>query len=160
MKKLFFALLGALMIAPAFSATAPLSFAWDRPTTYVDGSTLPAASITGYQMVCEVTNPAGAPISCDLSVSALTGSSVTATGTLTYPATGATACFRLRTQTASAISDPSPLGPNSCVTFAPVKPSPPGNVTVTITVALNIDVNGATLASNVETYRLTEIAPR
>jgi hypothetical protein len=57
--------------------------------------------------------------------------------TLTYPATGGEACFTLRTTTtAGLVSIDS--SPKACKTLAPVSPNPPTNVTVTITLALDL----------------------
>lgn len=161
MKKLLLTLLGALCIAPAFAATSPYTLTWTRPTTYVDGSALPASAITGFRTQCTLTPTGGTATPCTFTPTGYAGSVLTGTGTLTYPPQGGRACFAIVVDVGSLSSDPSEIGPNSCLTLAPIRPSPPGPVTVTITVAVNIDVNGIPLArSMVGPVSLTEIEPR
>ncbi len=132
------AILLLLIVGVAQAATATTAITFTRPTTYTDGSTLAASAITGYAVDCQFT-PTGSSTAtaCTMTGSPLPGG--TATGgnvTLTYPAAGGNACFVLRTLVGSASSAGSaPV----CKALAAVPPSDPTNVTVTITLAINLE---------------------
>jgi hypothetical protein len=132
-------ILGALSFAGvALAATGPAVLTWTRPTTYTDGSPMPASDITAYGVQCTLTPTGGTAAPCVLSSATLAGNVITGSLTVTYPAQGARACFRLVTRVGTRESDPSN---ESCKDFAPLTPSPPTNVTITISVSLSITVN-------------------
>lgn len=129
--------LAALVSGVASAATGSAAISLTRPTTYVDGSTLPSSAITGYSVGCTFTPTGGTAAACTLSTTTLPGGTSTGgTVSITYPAVGGTACFTLKTMTATNMSDGSQ--PPVCKDLPGVKPSDPSNVTITITVALNI----------------------
>lgn len=134
------ALLGACFlwivcdVAGAATGTASLTFT--RPTTYIDGSALPVTDITSYQAECTFTPTGGTAVACVMTGGTLPGSAQSGVITLTYPAKGGQACFVLKTfvgPTSSAGTQPP-----ACKTFAPIPPSDPTNLTVTITLVMNI----------------------
>lgn len=127
-------LAGLTGIAQAASGSGVIS--WTRPTTYVDGSTMPASAITGYRVVCSITpTGASAPTACTTSPATLNGGTNTSgTVTVTYPAIGARVCFRLVTLAGETESDPSG---EACRDLAPVKPGAPTGVTVTVSISIS-----------------------
>jgi hypothetical protein len=140
MKKLLAILLGALTVSPVFALTHPVPMTWTRPTTYVDGQTLPAADILSYSILCTFTPNGGTGAPCSMTPGFFSGSATTGSVIVTYPNVGGQACFRLTTRTAGSESDPSN---EACAVLPALKPNPPGNLTITITANLTIDVNGA-----------------
>lgn len=138
-------LMVALLVLVGFSAAAHAAggtaqLTTTLPTTYVDGSALASSAITGSDIDCQFT-PTGSSTAtaCASSPTSVTGAAATASVSITYPAaTGGKACFRMRTKTASAVSDWSALGANSCKDLPALAPSAPGAVTVTITLSLNL----------------------
>jgi hypothetical protein len=137
MKRLLLIAALALCALPTFAATAPTAITFTRPTTYVDGSALPASAITSYTIACEFTAPGATNATpCTLSTTTIPGQSTTGTLTLTYPGTGGQACFTLRTNVGSVQSNSS--SPAACKTLDAIAPSPPTNVTVTVSVALQL----------------------
>lgn len=129
------ALFGAFTPADAATGNAALSFS--RPTTYTDGSALSTAEITGYAVDCFFTPTAGTAGACPVTGSPLAGGANQAGSvTLTVPASGGQACFKLRTLvgTASSLG-----GTPACKTFPDTRtPSDPTGVTVTVTLSLNL----------------------
>lgn len=125
------------VVGVATAATSPTSITFTRPTTYIDGSPLAASSITSYTISCDWTST-GATTSqpCTLSTTTIPGQSTTGTLTLTYPASGGSACFTLRTNVGSVQSIAS--SPAACKTLDAIAPNPPSNVTVTVSVALQL----------------------
>lgn len=128
------ALLFLLAAVSSFAGTGTAAFAWTRPTTYTDGSALPASAISRYDVLCTFTPTGGTASACTLNPSTFAGTASSGSLALTYPATGGRACFRLTVSTATGVSDPSN---EACVDFAAAKPSAPANLTVTITIAVN-----------------------
>jgi hypothetical protein len=123
------ALLLALPLV-AGAETATLSFT--RPTTYTDGSPLPAAAITGYEFRCGAGTSAG--VTCPTLT--LGGTATGGSMTLTGPASGFTACFEGRTLVAAG---PGPYSaPPVCRSFPPLQPSPPGAITVAVVIGVNV----------------------
>ncbi len=134
MKRLAFLALAVLpAFAPAATGIATISFT--RPTTYSDGSALPASAITGYAVDCQFTPTGGAAAPCTLTGSPFAGSVQSGNVTITYPPVGGSACFSLRTLVGSLSSVASAA---SCKTFDAVTPSPPTNVVVTVSLSLNL----------------------
>lgn len=126
------------------AATKPVGITFTRPTQWSDGSPLAASDITGYQVECQFTaTGATAATPCTLTGSPLPGgTSQTGSVTLTYPPVGGEACFVLRTvATGGLLSEGS--APPHCKTLPALRPADPSNVTITITVAINIEANGA-----------------
>ncbi len=115
--------------------TGTLSFT--VPTQYTNGQAMPASAITGYDVQCSKWTPTGgAAGACSqfpaiVLAAAATGGVITGT----VPATGGAACFQIRTKTASAVSA---WSLESCKTFAPLVPNPPGNVTVAVVFGINM----------------------
>jgi hypothetical protein len=134
---LAFALIAVCIAGIANAATSTLAFT--RPSTYSDGSTLPSSAITGYVVTCTFTPTGGTASACTgLTGSPLAGGTNQAGSiTFTAPAAGGQACVKLFTQTATA-ADPVGSSP-ACTTVADTRtPGSPTNVTVTVTVALQI----------------------
>jgi hypothetical protein len=123
----------------ARAATGNATINYTPPTQYEDGTTLPATAIAGYAVSCTFTpNGGGAASACALDVTQIPGgTSRSATVKVTYPVVGGTACFVLKTVTTSgAQSDGSQ--PPACQPLPAVQPNDPTNLTITITLALNI----------------------
>lgn len=130
-------LLLAVLPSLVLAATGTSALSYTRPTTRVDGSTLAASEITGYAVDCTFTPTGGTATACTLSTTTLPGgTSASGSVTITYPAVGGVACFKLRTLTGS-LSSPGSQ-PAACKDLPAVAPSDPTNLTVTITVALNV----------------------
>lgn len=130
-------ILVSLVTGVASAATGSTALNYTRPTTYVDGSTLPSSAITGYTVGCTFTPTGGTATACTLNTTTLPGgTSTSGSVTITYPAAGGTACFTLRTNTATATSPGSQ--PAACKDLPALAPSDPTNLTVTITLAINI----------------------
>lgn len=138
--RFYLALLGACFLWIACDAaragTGGVQLSWVKPTTYSDGSALPATAITAYAIECTFTPTGGTASQCTQNASTFLGSTVTGSLTLTYPAIGGKACWRLRTVTGATVStDPSN---EACKDFAALSANPPTNLTVTVTVTVNI----------------------
>ena len=118
---------------------APGSLSYSRPTTYVDGSTLPVEEIASYNVRCSSFTPTDSPTAqaCPtISPTTLAGSATGATITLSIPGSGGAACFQVQTvATSGQTSDWSTEG---CKTFPPVAPNPPANVTVAVVIGINV----------------------
>jgi len=133
----FMALVAALfllVVPTAHAATGASTVSWVRPVTYTDGSALAASELTGYDVQCTFRPTGGSTAACaGLSPATLAGGLTTAQVTITYPGnTGGRVCFRLVAKTATASSDPSN---EACKDLPALKPSPPTDVVVTITVS-------------------------
>lgn len=149
MKNLTLILL-SLLCGYAYGQTSAVTFT--PPTTRSDGSALPSSQIAGYDVQCASWAGAGGlagtcPPGMLLTSTLPGGSSAGGPVSLSIPGTGGTVCLRLvTTDTAGLKSDPSLPG---CKTFAPIKPSPPTNVTVAVVIGLShapvlpIAANGA-----------------
>lgn len=133
--KFCFVIAAFCVIGVAKAATNSPAVTWLKPTTYTDGSALPAASITGYKLGCLFTPTAGTAVPCTLSSSTAAGSAQTFTATLTYPAIGGSACFTVIATAGGVDSAPSAA---ACKTFDALVPNPPSNVTVTVSLTLNL----------------------
>ncbi len=135
MKKLIAVLLFLPFAAIAQAATGVLSFT--PPTQYSDGSPLPAAAITGYDVQCSKWTPTGgvAATCTQFPAATLAGNATGGTLTGTVPATGGAACFQVRTKTASGAGA---WSAEACKTFAPLVPNPPSNVTVAVVIGINM----------------------
>jgi hypothetical protein len=133
----------------AEAATGNASITLTRPTAYTDGSPLAASAITGYAVDCQFTaTGATSSTTCTLTGSPLPGG--TATGgnvTLTYPAAGGNACFVLRTLV-GALS--SAGGTPVCKALPGVPPNDPTNVTITVTLAINLESASEIRVASVE----------
>ena len=141
MKKLLAALavsVLAFVVSRADAATGTVNLSWTNPTTYVDGTPLPAAAIAETQAYCDFT-PTGstnATPCASAAPAAFAGSVSSGVQTFTYPPQGGKACWYVRTRVGVAVSDPA--SPVACKDFAPIKPNAPSNVTVTVTLTLNM----------------------
>lgn len=132
------ALIGLLAFAcidKASAATGPSTVSWTPPTTYTDGSVLPAAALSGNKIGCLFTPTGGTAAPCTLSANTAAGSASSFTANLTYPAVGGTACFTVIATAGGVDSAPSNA---TCKTLAALVPNPPTNVTVTVTLTLNL----------------------
>lgn len=136
MKRLLSSIALSIISAIACAATGTAALSFIRPTTYVDGSALAASAITGYAVDCTFTPTGGTATACASSPATLPGTAQSGNITLTYPAIGGQACFVLRTLVGTNSSAGS--SPPACKALAPIAPSDPSNLTVTITVALTI----------------------
>ena len=138
MKRLLIAILFALTPFVAWSATGNATLSYQRPTTFTDGSALAAAQIASYTVTCTFRQTGQtATTPCTLSSTTIPGgTSSSGSVTLTYPAAGGEACFRLATNVNG--YPPSDPSGESCKTFAAIQPSPPTGVTVTVIVAVTI----------------------
>lgn len=128
----------ALLALPTFAATGSSTVSWARPTTYTDNSPLAAAAISGNKILCTFTPTGGTAVPCTLSANTAPGAAQSFTATLTYPASGGAACFQVIATANGIDSAPSPIAAGACKTFDPLPPSPPGNVTVTVTLAFTL----------------------
>lgn len=136
--RLFVLILAALpAFASASSGTAALGYT--RATTNVDGSALAQSDITGHTIACVFT-PTGATVAapCASLAGSQVGNVAAASVTFTYPATGGKACFTVSTTTAAGTGPASAQTEAACKVFAAILPSPPSNVTVTVTVSVNL----------------------
>jgi hypothetical protein len=135
----------------ATAATGTAAGTWTRPTTYVDGTPLPASAITGYVLGCRFTPTGGTAAPCSTFTPATFPASATS-GSVTVsnlPPTGGNLCLTLNTQTATATSD---NGVEQCKPVPAVAPNAPGNFTITVTVALVLQSDSPiTVASAVVT---------
>jgi hypothetical protein len=120
----------------ANAATANVTINYVRANTYVDGTPLPASSITGHAVDCSFTPTGGTAALCALTGSPFPGSVQSGTVVVTYPPVGGQACFALKTLVGSNSSNGSQ--PPVCVALPAIKPGDPTNVTVTITLAINL----------------------
>jgi hypothetical protein len=122
----------------AHAATGSTAVNYTPPTQYEDGTPLPASDIKGYAVDCKFTPTGGSTASvCTLDTTTLPGGTArTGTVKITYPVTGGTACFVLKTMTVAAQSDGSQ--PPACQVLPAVQPNDPTNLTITITLTLNI----------------------
>lgn len=126
--------IGFVSVADAATGTAALS--WRLPTTYTDGSPLAASDITRIRVTCAFT-PTGATASqacAAWSDPTIAGNATSATGSLTVPASGGTACFYFYA-TAGGVESAASNG--ACKPFSPVAPNPPTNVSVVVTVIIS-----------------------
>ena len=127
--RIFKILVGILFCSAAWADTASITFT--PPTTYVDGSGLPASAITGYEFRCGV----GTTVGVVCTPLSLPGTATGGVMVVTGPSSGFTACPEGRTLTAGAASVYSvPV----CKTFPALVPNPPGNVTVAVVIGLNM----------------------
>lgn len=125
-----------LICSGAFAATGTASLTFTRPSTYIDGSALAASDITGYAVECTFTPTGGVVAPCTMTGATLPGTAQSGAVTLTYPAKGGQACFVLKTLVGSTSS--AGTQPPACKTFAPIPPSDPTNLTVTIALVMNV----------------------
>lgn len=134
MRPMIALLLGFLLSTTSLAETGALSFT--RPTSYVDGTALPPASITGYEAKCTSFAPSGGVSGpCTYTPLIIPGTALNGVMTLTIPVVGGSACFTLETLTAVARSAPT----NSvCKVFSAVPPNPPTNVTVAVVIGINV----------------------
>lgn len=123
------AMLGGLLLSVSAMA-ATLSYT--PPTTYTDGSPLPAADILGYEFRCGAGTSAG--VSC--TPLTLPGTATGGTMVITGPAAGFTACVEGATRVAAGLGPYS--SPPACKTFAAIPPNPPGNVTIAVVIGINM----------------------
>lgn len=126
------ALLALCASASAQTATPNATFTWAVPTTYEDGSAMAASDIRGYQINCRfIPKAGGADQPCVLSKNILAGGAVTSdTLTVTIPAAGGNACFRLSTLTNSSSAMSTNPSNEACKIFPPVAGAPPTNLRV------------------------------
>jgi hypothetical protein len=130
-------LLALCLLAPALAAAQSATMSFTVPTAYTSGQAMPASAITGYDVQCSAWTPTGGSrVACAQFAATVLAANATG-GVLTgsIPATGGTACFQARTKTAPANSA---WSPESCKTFAPLVPNPPGNVTVAVVLGINM----------------------
>lgn len=131
MKRILSAAFLCMSSATCIAAGASLTFT--APTTYADGSPLPASDIAQYDIDCGFKAKGGTSYTPCVALSpALLGA--TATGgalTFTIPGVGGDACFKLRTVTIG--GGVSPWTDAKCKTFPGLTPNAPGNLTVTVT---------------------------
>lgn len=107
---------------------------WQRPTTYVDGSALPATAITGYEIRCSAAGTATI-VSCATVSAPGTATSVTLAVTVTQA--GGTICAEGRAFAGAANPSVWNSGPNAvCKTVPATPPGPPTNITVAFTVTI------------------------
>lgn len=139
MKNLTAFLIGfTLALLCGLALAAPAGLSYTRPSQYTDGSPLPVGDITRYDIECVSFTPTGGTAGAcpTISPTTLAGNATSGTVTLTIPAGGGQACFRLRTVvTSGATSD---WSNTACKTFAPATPNPPGNVTVAVVIGINV----------------------
>lgn len=127
----------ALLVSPAFAQSATGNVTFTRPTQYTDGSALPAAAITGYEVRCVGFTPTGGtrgPCTQFPTVT-LAGTALSGVITGTVAASGGTAYFAMITKTATGDSA---LSNEASKVFAPLVPNPPGNVTVAVVIGINM----------------------
>lgn len=121
------------------------TLSYTAPTTYTDGSPLPASAITGYEFRCGAGTTAGV-VCTPLS---LPGTATGGTMAITGPGTGFTACVEGATRVATVAGQSYPVPPWSgpglgaysapvCKTFPPLQPNPPGNVTIAVVIGINM----------------------
>jgi len=123
-------LIASLLGEIAVAVDAPISYS--APTTYTDGTPLPANAITGYEFRCGTGTTTG--VSCV--PLALQGTALGGVMVVTVPVAGGTACVEGRTLVAAG---PGPYSsPPACKLFPPLVPSPPGNVTVAVVIGITI----------------------
>ena len=126
MKKIVALLLNLLVAPAAFAASATISFV--PPTTYTNGSPLPAASITGYDLRCTGFTPTGGTAgACDAPPLSIPGTAKGGEMIVAVPVEGGEACFTATTKTA--LSDSAPSVP-SCKVFPSIPPAAPTNLKV------------------------------
>lgn len=124
-------LVGLLLSVSAIAATGTLSFT--RPTTYADGSALPASAIASYTVSCSYTPTGGSAAACvGLTPATLPGSAIGGALTFTVTTNGQ-ACFTLQTvDTGGRTSVPSNA---ACKAIILPNPGPPTDVTVAFTIS-------------------------
>lgn len=134
--KLSAAAIGILiaLALPAFAATGQITYA--RPTSYDNGTPLPASAITGYEFRCRSGTTAG--VSC--SPLSLPGDATSGTMTITVPATGGTACVEGRAAAGAGNWSVWSTGPDatSCKIFPAFVPNPPGNITIAVVIGVAV----------------------
>jgi len=142
-------LVGVLLSALASAAT----LTYTAPTTYTDGSPLPASAITGYEFRCGAGTTAG--ITC--TPLTLPGTATGGTMIITGPASGFTACIEGRTLVAAG---PGPYSsPLYCKAFAAVPPSPPGNVVIAVVIGINVAPAYTILSSGARSTAVAGFVP-
>lgn len=140
MRNFFYAALAAvcaLVAAPVAADSGTLTFT--PPTTYTNGTALPAAQIASYNLQCSSFTPTGTttPGTCPaITPATLPGNATGGTITLTIPATGGTACFRV--QTVASNGQASAWSNEGCKAFNPLTPNPPTGVTIAVVLGINI----------------------
>lgn len=127
-----------ILVGAALASTVPAQLSYTKANTYVDGSALAPADITGHGIYCTFTPTTGSPIPCTFSPVSFSGAVSTGSVTLTYPASGGKACFRLTTRTTGAESAQTAESPAMCKDLPAIAPSPPGNPSITVTITINI----------------------
>lgn len=125
------------MAQPAHAATGTSQVGWVNPTARTDGSPMAASEITGYSFLCTFTPTSSPSVPCSglTPLTITTGPQTTVSTTMTYPASGGTACYQVIVKTAGADADASDITPLSCKTFAAVKPNKATAVTITVTIS-------------------------
>lgn len=137
MLRLPFLVTSLLLVTASWAGSQVNTLAFTPPATYTDGSQLPASAIQAYAVECLVTATGSSSTTpCQSDVTSLPGTAaggqVTVSG---LPAIGGKVCFRLRTQAGGVLSDPSN---EACKTFAATRPGAPSNLTVTVTVEVQL----------------------
>ena len=126
MKKIVALLLNLLVAPAAFAASGSISF--EPPTTYTNGSPLPASDITVYDLRCVGFTPTGKPAeTCAANPVLIPGTAKSGEMIVAVPVEGGEACFTATTKTA--LSDSVPSVP-SCKVFPPIPPAAPTNLKV------------------------------
>lgn len=124
--------------AAAHAATGTTALTFTPPTTNSDGSALAASDITNYTVVCTFTPPTGAASTCVTDTTTIAGGT-NKVGTLkiTYPVSGGQACILLKTNRSDGVQGAGSQPP-ACTTLPAIKPNDPTNVTITVTLAINL----------------------
>lgn len=125
-------LLALLGLANFVNVANAATLTFTPPTSYTDGSPLPASAITGYEFRCGAGTSAG--VTC--TPLTLPGTATGGTIAITGPASGFTACVEGATRVAAGLGPYS--SPLACKTFAPVPPNPPGNIVVAVVIGINV----------------------
>lgn len=135
----------AACVTPARAATAPVAISYTPATTYTDGTPL-GADLARYDINCTLAVNGGGTAPCVFTPTSFGAGSVGGTISVTYPVQGGHACVTLVTvTTVNARSVPSN---QACADIPPLTPSPPTNVSISITLAVVIKLNGETVAAN------------
>ncbi len=110
---------------------------YTRPLTYTDNSPLAATDISGYVVTCQFTpTGASAAAACANFAGGSVGAVLTASTSFTIPGSGGKACFAVAATAGGVTGPASAVTAASCKVFDALAPSAPGNVTVTVTVAV------------------------
>lgn len=135
MRKLI-AMIGLLVLSlPAF-AQQSAALSYTLPTTYATGGTMPASEIAGFEAQCASFTPTGGTAgACPIASASVAGAVTSVTLSGAIPASGGSACFQVRTKATYGVT--SDWTAPKCKTFDPLKPSPPGNVTVAVVISVN-----------------------